>query len=302
MVLKVENVTKSYGSTQVVDGLSFAVSAGQLLCLLGANGAGKTTTIEMCEGFIAPTSGTISVLGMNPASHPDDVRAQVGIMLQGGGSYSGIRTGEMIDLAAAYSAHPHDPRWLISMLGLDAVVKTPYRRLSGGQQQRVNLALAIIARPKLIFLDEPTSGLDTQSRIAVWELVRALKRDGVAIVLTTHLMDEAEALSDEILIIDHGKQVAYGSPAQLTQSLGGPTLRLEVMQAIDTEDFERSTGLTINSLRPLHYEVENATSPTDIVAISQALARQGISLRTLDASRRNLEQVFLELTGRQLRS
>lgn len=214
--LTVDNVVKKYGSTTAVNGLSLSVATGEVFCLLGPNGAGKSTTIEMSEGFIHPTSGTIDVLGLDPSSAPDKVREKVGIMLQGGGSYSGIRVLEMLELSASYSTHPLSPHWLLETLGLEGVARTPYRRLSGGQQQRLSLALAIIGRPELVFLDEPTAGMDAQSRLAVWDLVRALKRDGVTIVLTTHLMDEAESLADRVAIMDHGELVAHGSPAELT--------------------------------------------------------------------------------------
>ena len=170
--LTVDNVVKKYGSTTAVNGLSLSVATGEVFCLLGPNGAGKSTTIEMSEGFIHPTSGTIDVLGLDPSSAPDKVREKVGIMLQGGGSYSGIRVLEMLELSASYSAHPLPPHWLLETLGLEGVARTPYRRLSGGQQQRLSLALAIIGRPELVFLDEPTAGMDAQSRLAVWDLVR----------------------------------------------------------------------------------------------------------------------------------
>ena len=187
--LTLDNVVKKFGSTTAVNGLSLSVAQGEVFCLLGPNGAGKSTTIEMSEGFLHPTSGTIDVLGLNPSTEPDRVREKVGIMLQGGGSYSGIRVLEMLELSARYSARPLSPQWLLETLGLEGVARTPYRRLSGGQQQRLSLALAIIGRPELVFLDEPTAGMDAQSRLAVWDLVRALQRDGVTIVPVsyTHL-------------------------------------------------------------------------------------------------------------------
>ena len=215
-VLSVDNVKKTFGDVTAVDGASFAAKEGTVLALLGPNGAGKTTTIEMCEGFTRPTSGTITVLGENPATHPQRVRDRIGIMLQGGGSYSGVKVIEMLKLSASYNANPHDPEWLMALLGLEGVANTTYRRLSGGQKQRLSLALALIGRPELVFLDEPTAGMDAQSRNAVWDIVSALKRDGTTIVLTTHLMDEAESLADDIVIMDHGKVVAEGSPADLT--------------------------------------------------------------------------------------
>ena len=172
--LVLDNVVKTYGDVNAVDGLSFRVNRGEILCLLGPNGAGKTTTIEMCEGFTKPTSGNIDVLGLDPSRHPDAVRARIGIMLQGGGSYSGIKVREMLKLSASYNANPLDPDWLLETLGLTGVAKNTYRRLSGGQQQRLSLALAIIGRPELVFLDEPTAGMDAQSRLAVWDLILSL--------------------------------------------------------------------------------------------------------------------------------
>ena len=135
-------------------------------------------------------------------------------MLQGGGAYPGSRAGEMLRLVASYSADPIDPDWLLGRLGLTDAVRTPYRRLSGGQQQRLSLACALVGRPELVFLDEPTAGLDAQTRLLVWELIDALRRDGVSVLLTTHLMDEAEQLADDLVIVDHGRVVALGTPAE----------------------------------------------------------------------------------------
>ncbi|WP_408923757.1 ABC transporter ATP-binding protein [Corynebacterium marquesiae] len=299
--LTVDNVVKKYGSTTAVNGLSLSVAAGEIFCLLGPNGAGKSTTIEMSEGFIHPTSGTIDVLGLDPSSAPDKVREKVGIMLQGGGSYSGIRVLEMLELSASYSAHPLSPHWLLETLGLEGVARTPYRRLSGGQQQRLSLALAIIGRPELVFLDEPTAGMDAQSRLAVWDLVRALRHDGVTIVLTTHLMDEAESLADRVAIMDHGELVAHGSPAELTAQSDSAGLSFSTDIDVDMEALAEA-GIRATKSRPLHYRLTQAGTPETIAALSAELARQGVLLRRLDAAHRNLEEVFLDLTGRHLRS
>ena len=299
--LTVDNVVKKYGSTTAVNGLSLSVATGEVFCVLGPNGAGKSTTIEMSEGFIHPTSGTIDVLGLDPSSAPDKVREKVGIMLQGGGSYSGIRVLEMLELSASYSAHPLSPHWLLETLGLEGVARTPYRRLSGGQQQRLSLALAIIGRPELVFLDEPTAGMDAQSRLAVWDLVRALKRDGVTIVLTTHLMDEAESLADRVAIMDHGELVAHGSPAELTAQSDSAGLSFSTDIDVDMEALSEA-GIRATKSRPLHYRLTQAGTPETIAALSAELARQGVLLRRLDAAHRNLEEVFLDLTGRHLRS
>lgn len=297
-------MVRTFGATTAVDGLSLTARRGEVLALLGPNGAGKTTTIEMCEGFQRPTSGSIRVLGIDPVTRPEDVRARIGIMLQGGGSYSGIRVAEMLRLAAAYNEDPHDPEWLIDVLGLDGVRRTTWRRLSGGQQQRLSLALAIIGRPELVFLDEPTAGLDAQSRLAVWELVNALRRDGVTVILTTHLMDEAEALADRIVIIDKGRVVASGTPAELTSGDAGARISFETDSPLDvTRADDALTSLPrIEAVRPLHYRLPTEATPAVIAALTRAAADQDVLVRRLDVDHRNLEEVFLDITGRSLRS
>ena len=296
-----DNVVKTYGDVNAVDGLSFRVNRGEILCLLGPNGAGKTTTIEMCEGFTKPTSGNIDVLGLDPSRHPDAVRARIGIMLQGGGSYSGIKVREMLKLSASYNANPLDPDWLLETLGLTGVAKNTYRRLSGGQQQRLSLALAIIGRPELVFLDEPTAGMDAQSRLAVWDLIRALREDGVTVVLTTHLMDEAEALSDRVVIIDHGQLVASGTTADLMETSETAQVSFETATPVDLEALH-TAGISAEAVRPLHYRLASTVSPEAIAALATALAAQNVTLRSLETSHRNLEEVFLDLTGREMRS
>ena len=192
--------------------------AAEVLALLGPNGAGKTTTVEMCEGFVRPDAGTIEVLGLDPITDNARLRARIGVMLQGGGGYPAARAGEMLNLVAAYAADPLDPQWLLDTLGLTDAARTTYRRLSGGQQQRLALACALVGRPELVFLDEPTAGMDAHARLLVWELIDALRRDGVTVVLTTHQLKEAEELADRLVIIDHGVTVAAGTPAELMRS------------------------------------------------------------------------------------
>lgn len=303
--LVVDNVVKRFGGSTAVDGLSFTARRGQLLALLGPNGAGKTTTIEMCEGFTTPTSGTIRVLGMDPVANPQAVRDRIGIMLQGGGAYASVSVREMLELAAGYNADPHDPQWLMQLLGLEGIANTSYRRLSGGQQQRLSLALAMIGRPELIFLDEPTAGMDAQSRIAVWDIIAAMKRDGVSVVLTTHLMDEAEQLADDVVIIDHGKVVAQGTPSELTNHDEFPVLSVETADVLDTRPLDNAlapAGLSVEEVRPRSYRVRGTGSPEVVEKLAREAARQDVLIRELSVSHRNLEDVFLDLTGRELRS
>ncbi|WPF65124.1 MULTISPECIES: ABC transporter ATP-binding protein [unclassified Corynebacterium] len=302
--LELRGVCKSFRTTTAVNELSLSARRGEILALLGPNGAGKTTTIDMCVGFLKPTAGQISVLGLDPATQPERVRERIGIMLQGGGSYSGIKVEEMLRLTAAYSANPLDPGWLMEVVGLTGARKNTYRRLSGGQQQRLSLALALIGRPELVFLDEPTAGMDAQSRLAVWDLMRVLRRDGVTVVLTTHLMDEAEALADQVVIMDRGRAVASGTPAELTTDTQ-PQLRLSTASELDTAAVERQAHLPEGScvaVRPLHYALQIAPTPQAVAQVVSAVAAQGVLVRSLDVARCSLEDVFLDITGRELRS
>lgn len=306
-VLSVDNVKKTFGDVTAVDGASFAAKEGTVLALLGPNGAGKTTTIEMCEGFTRPTSGTITVLGENPATHPQRVRDRIGIMLQGGGSYSGVKVREMLKLSASYNANPHDPEWLMALLGLEGVANTTYRRLSGGQKQRLSLALALIGRPELVFLDEPTAGMDAQSRNAVWDIVSALKRDGTTIVLTTHLMDEAESLADDIVIMDHGKVVAAGTPADLTSGSFEQQITFGTARPLDVEKLKQHVALcqidtAVTQVRPMRYVVNGSVSPELVACITEEALRQSVLIRDMQVSHMALEEVFLNITGKELRS
>lgn len=302
-VLHLDGVVKTFGDTVAVDGLDLALHRGQVLALLGPNGAGKTTTVEMCEGFTRPDRGTVRVFGLDPAAASGDVRARIGVMLQGGGAYPGSKAGEMLDLVAAYSADPLDPQWLLRELGLLDAVRTPYRRLSGGQQQRLALACALVGRPELVFLDEPTAGLDAQARLMVWELIDALRRDGVSVLLTTHLMDEAEALADRLVIIDHGKIVAEGTPSELTRHGAAGRLQFVAPEHLDLTGLTASlpAGFTVTEGSPGSYEVAGDIDPAVLVAVTTWCAELGVLATELRVDQRRLEDVFLDLTGRELR-
>src|SRR6476469_3643408 len=217
-----------YGDKGAVDGLSLTVERQTITAVLGPNGAGKTTTLETCEGYRAPQQGTVRVLGLDPVRDRSDLLPRIGVMLQGGGAWSGVRAMEMLRHVAKLHAHPLDTDELAERLGLGDCGRTPYRRLSGGQQQRLALAMAVVGRPELVFVDEPTAGMDPQARRTTWELLGELRRDGVTVVLTTHYMDEAEKLADRIHIIDHGRLIASGTPIELTRGGTVSTIRLVV--------------------------------------------------------------------------
>ncbi|WP_174867420.1 ABC transporter ATP-binding protein [Nocardia arthritidis] len=301
--VRVDGVVKRYGDTTAVDGIGFDVERAQVLALLGPNGAGKTTTVEMCEGFVTPDSGSVRVLGLDPIADSDRLRPRIGVMLQGGGAYPGARAGEMLDLVAAYSADPLDPEWLLRTLGLQDNRRTPYRRLSGGQQQRLALACALVGRPEIVFLDEPTAGLDAQARLIVWELIDSLRRDGVSVLLTTHMMDEAEQLADQLVIIDHGRIVAAGTPAEVTAHGAAGQLRFTAPPKLDLELLKAALpeGFSPRETAPGAYLVEGEISPQVLATVTAWCARIDVLPSDIRIDQRRLEDVFLELTGRDLR-
>lgn len=302
--VRLRGVSKRYGSTVAVADLDLDVERAQVLALLGPNGAGKTTTVEMCEGFTRPDGGTIEVLGLDPIRDNARLRERIGVMLQGGGGYPAARAGEMLNLVAAYSADPLDPAWLLDTLGLKDAARTTYRRLSGGQQQRLALACAIVGRPELVFLDEPTAGMDAHARLVVWELIDALRRDGVTVVLTTHQLREAEELADRIVIIDRGSQVAAGTPAELMSTGAEGQLRFTAPRRLDLSLLMTALpeGYRATETGPGDYLVEGDIDPQVLATVTAWCARLNVLATDLRVEQRSLEDVFLDLTGKELRS
>jgi ABC-2 type transport system ATP-binding protein len=218
LCLDVRGLVKSYGGARAVDGLDLQAGRGQVTAILGPNGAGKTTTVEICEGLRTADAGQVQVLGRDIRGAAAELRARVGVMLQDGGLPTGARALTLLRQVAAFYANPHDPDRLAERLGITTYARSTVRRLSGGQRQRLALALAMVGRPELVFLDEPTAGLDPQARLAVWDLIRETRAGGTSIVLTTHAMDEAERLADQVSILSRGRLVASGTPVELTTS------------------------------------------------------------------------------------
>lgn len=224
--LVIDSISLHRAGRTILDDLSVTAAPRQITALLGPNGAGKTTTIRCCSGILTPDAGTIRILGQSPATAA--AQGYLGVMPQHTGAWSGIRPLELLRYLAGLHAHPLPVEELAADLGLNAFAATPYRRLSGGQQQLVNLAGALIGRPALVFLDEPSAGLDPHTRRRVWDLLLRLREAGVALLLTTHAMDEAEALADHVWIMDHGQVTASGTVAELTSEQSLEALFLKV--------------------------------------------------------------------------
>ena len=296
-------LAKSYGRTAAVAGLTLRAERAQVTAILGPNGAGKTTTVEICEGYRRADAGQVRVLGLDPVRDARALRPRVGVMLQAGGIPTTARAGEYLRVMARFYAQPIDPGLLIDRLGLAASVRTPFKRLSGGQQQRLSLAAAVIGRPELVFLDEPTAGLDPQARHATWDLITGLRASGASVILTTHQMDEAEQLADHVVIVDHGQVVADGTPAELTGTAG--QLRFRAEPDLDTESLLAAlpAGSAAKESPAGHYlvQVTGRVDPQLLAAVTAWCADRGVLAQSLRIESRTLEDVFLELTGRELR-
>ena len=301
--VEVVDLVKRYGDTVAVDGLSLVVETGVITAVLGPNGAGKTTTLETCEGYRAPDSGQVRVLGLDPWRDGRELRPRVGVMLQSGGVYPGVKAAEMLRHIASLHAHPVDVDALIERLGLGSAGRTAYRRLSGGQQQRLSLAMAVVGRPELVFLDEPTAGLDPQARRATWELVEELRDDGVTVVLTTHFMDEAERLADSVVVVDHGRVVAVGSPAELTAAGAQGSLSFRARPGLDVVALAAAVpaASSVEEVSPGRYVVLGTVDPQLLADLTAWCAALDVMPEGLSVGHRSLEDVFLELTGSELR-
>jgi ABC-2 type transport system ATP-binding protein len=297
--IEVTELEKRYGDVRAVDGLSLSVGSGEVFGLLGPNGAGKTTTVEILEGYRRPDHGEVRVLGLDPIRDGRALRPRIGVMLQEGGLYPGVRPLELLRLFAAYYDHPADPEALLERVGLTDSQGTLVRRLSGGQQQRLSLALALIGRPSLVFLDEPTAGMDPHARASTWELIRSLRDDGVTVVLTTHAMDEAEQLCDRVGIIDGGRLITCGSPADLTLNAAADETRFSAPPGLDRSSLAAALGVDSELLveeRPGEYVLATEGTPAVIAELAIWLRDRDLRLAELRAGRRTLEEVFLLLT------
>lgn len=298
--VQTDALVKTYDRTRALDGVSVTIRPGTITALLGPNGAGKSTLVESCVGLRQPDSGVVRVLGAAPGTAA--LRPRVGVMLQeGAGLNQAARSGELLTHLAGLYAHPTDVATLVSRLALDGAMRTPIRRLSGGERQRVALAAALIGRPELVFLDEPTAGLDPQARRVTLDVLAELRAAGVTIILTTHQIAESEHLYDDVILIDHGRVVAAGSPASL---VGGPrgTVTFTGPPALRVADLISAlpADATVAEVTRGRYRVEGTVDPHVLATVAAWCSRHEIAADDLTIGRRGLEDVFLELTGRPL--
>ncbi len=309
LALEVIGLRKSYGDVVAVNGLDLQVPTGQCFGLLGPNGAGKTTTIEICEGLNTADSGTVRVLGLTWEHDAAALRAQIGIQLQETQLAEKLTVLETLRLFRSFYDHGRSIDDVIALVQLGEKRTARVGGLSGGQKQRLALACALVGDPKLLFLDEPTTGLDPQSRRQLWSLVEELKAAGRTIVLTTHYMDEAERLCDNIAIVDHGRTIALGTARQLIASLGAEHV---VRVATALNDMRGPHPLALSLLLALPgvqgglqtesgYELRVASVPRAVSSLLELADANEVQWAELSTHSASLEDVFVSMTGRQLR-
>ncbi|MFI5043301.1 MAG: ABC transporter ATP-binding protein [Acidimicrobiales bacterium] len=294
----VDDLVIRYGDTVAVDGLSFAANRSEVTVVLGPNGAGKTSTIEHLEGYRRAAGGTATVLGLDPVRDHRALARRVGLMLQSGGIPTGIRPAEVLRQYAGFFDRPIEPGELLGRVGLDHRARTPFRRLSGGEQKRLSLALALIGRPDVAFLDEPTAGVDLEGRELIRQVVADLAADGVAVVLTTHDLDEAERVADRIIIIDRGQAVAEGTPDELMRAGAGDHLLFGGPPNLDIVALGTSVGATVEEVTRGEYRVDVPPTPANVAAVTAWLAERDLPLADQRAGRQRLDDVLRRLTAR----
>ncbi len=297
--IDVNDLHKHYGENRAVDGVSFHVDEGEVYALLGHNGAGKSTAVEILEGHRELTSGSVSVLGFNPAKAQREFRDRIGVVLQTSGVENEFTVREVVDLYATAYRSRRTLDEVVELVGLVEKVDERVGSLSGGQRRRVDLALGIVGRPDLLFLDEPTTGFDPSARRKSWDLIEGLCDDGVTVLLTTHYLDEAEHLADRVGVLASGKMIAEGTPAQLIEGISGTVVSFMLPDSIETADATSTFGPVLGAEVRISGRLVEATvdRATEVVHRATGWAiENGVELDSLRVARASLEDVFLQLT------
>ena len=296
-----DGVVIRYGDTLAVDRLSFTARRGEVLALLGPNGAGKTSTVEALEGYRSVAAGTVRVLGLDPGRDHAELVRRMGVMLQKGGIYPGLGPAQVLRLFAAFYVHPEDPDALLDQVGLTGARRTPWRRLSGGEQQRLSLALALVGRPEVLFLDEPTAGVDPEGRIVVRDLIATQRAKGRCVLLTTHELAEAERVADRVVIVDRGRLLAEGTPAELASGTADGSVRFSTDPGIDIVALAAAVGpgASVEEEHPGAYRLSlpgGTETPPVVAALAGWLADRRLALGDLRTGQ-SLEEAYLAITG-----
>lgn len=296
--VQVRNLRKRYGPVEAVRGVSFDIQDGEIFGLLGPNGAGKTTTVECVIGLREPDAGVIEVCGLDARTHPRDVKQRIGAALQSTSLQDKITPREALTLFGSFYARCTAPDALLTRFSLGEKADSPFDTLSGGQRQRLALALAFVNNPALVFLDEPTSGLDPQSRRELHGEILRMRDDGHTVLLTTHDMDEAQALCDRIAIINHGEVIASGTPADLTsQSSSRQLVTLVASKPLRMADLETLGEIDDLAIDDTRARFHSAAPARTVPLVLARLEQHGIDLVELHVQRATLEDVFIELTS-----
>jgi ABC-2 type transport system ATP-binding protein len=293
--ITVQDLRKRYRDVEAVRGVSFEVQEGQVFALLGPNGAGKTTTVEILEGYRKRDAGSVTVLGFDPARRDREMRRRIGIVLQSTGVDIYLTVAETIDLYRKLYAHPRPVDEIVEVVGLVQKRDTRVGKLSGGQQRRLDVAVALAGDPELLFLDEPTTGFDPAARRGAWEMIRNLRALGKTILLTTHYMDEAQSLADQVAIIARGEILARGTPATLGgRDTGGTLIRFRL--PADAGELPDAIGAEITEVDGA-LEVRTTEPARTLHELTGWALRQGVELHSLEVARPTLEDVYLQITG-----
>lgn len=300
--LRVLGLSKRFLQVRAVEGLDLEVVRGEVFGILGPNGAGKSTTLEMIEGLIPPDAGTIEVLGLGWQDHGPQIRARMGVQLQRNALFAKITPREALALYGSYYPRCLSAMDLLKLVQLTDKADAYHGTLSAGQQQRLALAMALVSDPELVFLDEPTTGLDPQARRSLWEVVHGIQREGRTVILTTHYMEEAEALCDRIAIMDHGRILTQGRPAELILGLDHPSV-VELTfdkPAPDPTEFAAQLRWPIQA-RAQSWEIPTRDPKRLLPSLLDLTESTRLSFRQIHVRRPTLEDVFLQRTGRSLR-
>ncbi|WLT33042.1 ABC transporter ATP-binding protein [Geothrix sp. PMB-07] len=300
--LRIRGLGKAFPKVVAVDGVDLEVARGEVFGLLGPNGAGKTTTLEIIEGITTADAGDIEILGLNWKHQGQEIRSRIGVQLQSTSLFNKITPREALDLYGSYYPKNRSSKELLELVQLEEKADAYHITLSGGQQQRLALALALVNDPELVFLDEPTTGLDPQARRSLWEVVRRIKAEGRTVMLTTHYMDEAEALCDRLAIMDHGKVIATGTPASLIADLAIPSV-VELTfegEAPDPTAFANRLGQPVEHRADL-WEIPTPDPKALLPRLLESAEAEAIPFQQVHVRRATLEDVFLHRTGRSLR-